>query len=122
MEILIVDDSPAVRRCVVRMLERLGHEAQEADGAGALLRATSRRLPDLVICDVCLGDGDGIELCSRLRRAHPHFPLILMSGDPESVDRAEAAGFKRILLKPFAESELVKVLAESLPSAGESRS
>lgn len=102
--ILIVDDEAVVRRVVARFLKGLGHACREAQGAAALKKAVAQEKPRAVICDIGLGDGDGIQACLELRRRLV-LPILLMTGDPEQAQRGRAAGFE-VLLKPFTREEL----------------
>ncbi len=97
--VLIVDDHPSFRTSARLLLEHEGFEVvgEAADGAGGLA-ATSRLNPDVVLLDVGLPDGDGLDLAARLRTVD-HRPTIVLTSSREAhdfgpeVDRSGAAGF-----------------------------
>jgi two-component system, cell cycle sensor histidine kinase and response regulator CckA len=79
--ILVVEDDPAVRRAVVRVLARFGiqvTEAQDADSALAALEGGGSF--DLVLTDLVLPGADGLRLVERIRELRPGIRLIVMSG------------------------------------------
>ena len=69
---------------------------------------------DLALCDVDLPDGDGISLASVFLGALPSLPVIIASGDPKNLERAQEAGFSRCLEKPFSLENLQALLEEAL--------
>lgn len=108
MQLLVVDDHPEVLDLVSRALTREGHNVREASTmaqARALLR---ERSPDVMILDVALPDGTGIELCRELRDAGQLFPILLLTAHGEVPQRVAGldAGADDFLPKPFAVAEL----------------
>ncbi len=106
--ILVVEDEPELRRYVRLALERAGLEAHEADGVerGAIEAATRR--PDLVVLDLGLPDGDGVDLIRRLR-SWSDLPIIVLSARIDERDKVDAldAGADDYLVKPFGAAELL---------------
>ena len=106
--ILVVEDEPEIRRIVRLVLEREGHEIHEADGVerGAIEAGTRR--PDLVILDLGLPDGEGVDLIRRLR-TWSDVPVIVLSARTDEADKVEAldAGADDYLVKPFGSPELL---------------
>jgi two-component system KDP operon response regulator KdpE len=106
--VLVVEDEPEIRRVVRLALEREGHEAFEADGVerGAIEAATRR--PDLVVLDLGLPDGDGVDLVRQLR-TWSDVPVIVLSARTDEADKVEAldAGADDYLVKPFGAAELL---------------
>jgi response regulator NasT len=112
LRILIVEDETIVGMGLQNLLTAMGHEviAQAASAAEALEQFRERH-PDVVLVDVRLDGGDGIELaaqCLRLRRV----PMIVISAysDAELVDRAAAAGVFGYLVKPVEQGQLAAQL------------
>ena len=106
--ILIVEDEAEIRRFVRLTLEAEGVEAFEADGVQrGLIEAASRR-PDLVVLDLGLPDGDGVDLIRNLR-TWSAVPLIVLSARSGEADKIEAldAGADDYLVKPFGAGELL---------------
>jgi response regulator NasT len=105
---MIVEDETLVAMGLQDQLARLGHEviAQAGSAAEALEQFTERQ-PDLVLLDVRLNGGDGIELagaCLKVRRA----PMIVISAysDAELIRRAGEAGVFGYLIKPVEQGQL----------------
>lgn len=124
--VLHVDDDPAVRRAVARMLEVGGFRVlAEADGLAGLAAARRAR-PDLVILDVDLPALSGFEVCVRLR-ADPvtrRVPILHLSGARIEVrDRVQGfeGGADAYLVQPVSAEELVAV-AQALVARGSRRS
>lgn len=80
--VLVVDDEPAIRRFVARVLDEEGYEVTEAgDGTEALdmIRAGAAN-PEIVITDIVMPKMNGVELLQSLSLLRPALPVILMSG------------------------------------------
>lgn len=123
--VLVVEDEPAVRRSIRRMLERHGYHVVEArHGADALQVYRGRTTPiDLVVTDISMPELGGPALVAVLRAKRPALPVIFMSGyaerDPwEGPTPPPRTGF---IAKPFDPATLlhqVRRLLESAPSHG----
>ncbi|MBI3155950.1 MAG: response regulator [Burkholderiales bacterium] len=106
--ILVVEDEPDIRRFVRMALESEGHEVFEAPSQQrGLIEAGSRR-PELVIVDLGLPDGDGVDLIRDLR-GWSSAPVIVLSARSGEVDKVAAldAGADDYLVKPFGAGELL---------------
>jgi PAS domain S-box-containing protein len=118
--ILVVEDEPAVRTLVGRVLERAGFSVvPAADGAEAL-RAfdADATAVDLVLTDIVMPGMSGIELVRELRLRRPGLRVLLMSGYTEdSVGHGQ--GRLELLAKPFTEDQLISGVRASLARAGD---
>ena len=105
---LIVDDDPALRELVGDHLTRYGLAARLADSAAAMRRELARGGIDIVLLDLMLPDGDGIELCRDLRM-HSKMPVIMLTaqGDPISRVLGLEMGADDYVAKPFEPRELL---------------
>jgi two-component system KDP operon response regulator KdpE len=106
--ILIVEDEPEIRRFVRMTLESEAHEVHEAGTLQrGLIEAGSRR-PDLVVLDLGLPDGDGVDLIRDLR-TWSAIPVIVLSARGSEADKIAAldAGADDYLVKPFGAGELL---------------
>jgi two-component system KDP operon response regulator KdpE len=106
--ILVVEDEAEIRRFVVLALERDGFVVHEADSvARGLIEAGSRR-PDLLVVDLGLPDGDGVDLIRDLR-TWSDAPVLVLSARTDEGDKIEAldAGADDYLVKPFGAGELL---------------
>jgi adenylate cyclase len=109
--ILIVDDEPANRALLRKLLSHHGYDIVEAEDGVAALGAVEEHDPDLVCLDVMMPRIDGIEVCQRLRNQpnHAGLPILLLTALDRSDDRARGleAGANDFLSKPFDEIELI---------------
>ena len=109
MAILVVDDDAGLRRAVRRVLASQGFEVEvAATGAEALLLLRARAF-DLVVLDVMMPGGDGIEVCERLRAEGDRLPVLMLTARDAVRDRVAGldAGADDYLVKPFANEELL---------------
>jgi two-component system OmpR family response regulator len=108
MDVLIVDDSQELLDLVDRALTREGHEVRLAPTIAAARRQIAERAPELMVLDLELPDGTGIELCRALRREQARFPILLLTAHGEVPQRVAGldAGADDFLAKPFAIAEL----------------
>jgi DNA-binding response OmpR family regulator len=103
--ILLVDDEPAIRESLAFALRRDGFEVEEA---ASLREARSLAgTADLVILDLVLPDGNGLEFLRSLR-AHSDVPVIVLTSRDEETDRVVGLeiGADDYVLKPFSPREV----------------
>jgi len=106
--ILVVEDEAEIRRFVSLALERDGFDVYEADGVQRGLIEAGTRRPELVVLDLGLPDGDGVDLIRDLR-TWSDVPVLVLSARTDEQDKVEAldAGADDYLVKPFGASELL---------------
>jgi DNA-binding response OmpR family regulator len=113
--VLVVEDDAATAEFLIDNLRADGFRAACATGVGEGLRAIEVRQPDLVLLDLLLDDGHGLELLDRVRsadglasRLDPDLPVIVLSGRTGETDRVRgfARGCDDYVGKPFAYPEL----------------
>ncbi len=114
LRLLVVDDHEVVRQGLVSLLgRRAGFEvvAQAGSVAESITQA-ARYEPDLVVMDVRLPDGSGIEACREIRAARPETRVIMLTSypDEEAVLSAIIAGASGYLLKQIRGRDLVAAL------------
>jgi two-component system chemotaxis response regulator CheY len=116
-QVLLVEDSRAVRNYVSSILESAGgYEVVEVDNGFEALRALPRAEFSLIVTDVNMPDVNGIEL-TRFVRKNPKFartPVIVISTDASGPDtrRALDAGADAFVAKPFTADEFLAALAQ----------
>ncbi|MBK9216803.1 MAG: response regulator [Chloracidobacterium sp.] len=121
--ILVVDDSPTVRKLIAGKLEKCGHTVIcAADGVEALDQLEAG-LPDLVLLDIAMPRMDGYEVCKQIR-ANPEardLPVVMISGKDGFFDkvRGRMAGTTGYVTKPFGPETLMKALETYLAPANE---
>ena len=109
--VLLVEDDPAIARSVVYALERDGlkvaHSLQLLDAR----RQLALRMPDILILDIGLPDGSGLDWCQQLRAdaASRHLPILILSAQGEEIDRVLGLelGADDYVTKPFSPRELL---------------
>ena len=101
--VLVVDDDADLRKMLQRLLRRVGFEIVEVDSGRAALAELSARRFDVVLSDIHMPDGDGLELLRSVRRIDLDIPILLMSGKPDVKTAATALEFGafRYLTKPL---------------------
>ncbi len=102
LRILLVDDNDDTRVSLTELLNRRGHDVRAAEGVEAALRAAAGSEIDLLISDIELTDGTGLQLLQALRRQRP-VPAIALSGfgSSDDMELSRAAGFALHLMKPI---------------------
>lgn len=107
--ILIVDDDPEIRTLLARYLTGQGFRVQMAANRRECEASLTEGLPDLVVLDVMLPDGSGLDICRDLRARRAQLPIIMLTALKEDVDRIIGLeiGADDYLGKPFNPRELV---------------
>ncbi len=120
--VLIVDDEPTICWALERILRREGYRTEVAANARSALEKAAARAPDVVIMDVRLPDGDGIEVLDRIRQATgSELPAVVVTafGDMETAVRAVDRGALEYLCKPFEPEQIVEAVARAVRSRPE---
>ena len=114
LRLLVVDDHEVVRQGLVALLDRRsGFEVvAQAGSVAESIAMAARHEPDLVIMDVRLPDGSGIEACREIRAARPETRVVMLTSypDEEAVLSAIIAGASGYLLKQIRGRDLVSAL------------
>jgi two-component system KDP operon response regulator KdpE len=105
--VLVIEDEPQMRRFLRPALEGQGYRVVEAGTAREGMALASSHNPDLVILDLGLPDGDGVEVTQRLREWSTA-PIVVVSARGQEKDKVAAldAGADDYLTKPFGTGEL----------------
>ncbi|MBP7148569.1 MAG: response regulator transcription factor [Acidobacteria bacterium] len=109
MRLLIVEDEPRLARRLADGLREEGFAVDLAPSAAAARRLAERASYDLVLLDVMLGDGSGLELLRRWRSTGLHAPVLVLTARDLVEDKLDGfrAGADDYLTKPFAFEELL---------------
>lgn len=123
--ILIIDDDEGVRTLLARILEIGSHSVLEADNGRKALGLLATHAVDMVITDIIMPDMEGIEIIMRLRRTHPHLPIIAISGGArisanDHLTMARKLGADLTLCKPVSPAELLEAVHHVFTSHAES--
>jgi two-component system, OmpR family, KDP operon response regulator KdpE len=106
--VLIIEDEPQMRRFLRPALEGQGYRVLEATTAAEAMLEASSHNPDLVVLDLGLPDGDGIDVARRLREWSA-VPIVVVSARGQEADKVAAldAGADDYVTKPFGMAELL---------------
>lgn len=117
MKLLVVEDEPTLRQALLRLVAQWGYAAQAAESASEALAWLELDHFDLILLDLGLPDGDGLELCRRLRQQQCHHqPLVLMlTGRDSRGDKLAGleGGADDYVVKPF-DPELLQARIRAL--------
>ena len=114
--ILIVDDHPLIREGLTQWINRAGdlEVCGEAETAAQAMSRVEKLKPDLVLVDLSLAGGDGLELVKSLRALQPDRPLLVLSMHDESLNagRALRAGARGYIMKRVGGERVVGAIRE----------
>ncbi len=122
MNILLVDDHADTSRALKRLLERMGYQVQTADSVSSALQASQSAPFDIVISDIGLPDGSGLDLMREILQRNEEVKGVALSGFgmEEDIRKSKEAGFVEHLTKPVdfvtLESVLARLKSESTVS------
>ena len=109
LQVLTIEDDPAIRRGIVDALRFAGYDTLEAaDGQLGLEMATKRQF-DLLLLDLVLPKRDGFSILAEVRRLRPTLPVIVLTARGEESDRVRGLrdGADDYVVKPFSVKELL---------------
>jgi two-component system nitrogen regulation response regulator GlnG len=114
--ILVVDDDAAIRTVVGQALRRLGHEVKAVASLADMHLQLAAGLPDVLITDVVLPDGNGLDMVAALLAKHPALPVIILSAQNTltTAVRATEVGAFDYLPKPFDLDMLARTVKGAL--------
>jgi CheY-like chemotaxis protein len=109
-----VEDEPATLRLMARLLGRLGHEVMTADSIAHAVGAVEAAEFDLIISDIGLPDGSGLDLMRRIVSRQGPMPAIALTGYgmEEDIRRSRDAGFTAHLTKPIDFAKLETIIRQ----------
>jgi len=118
--ILLVEDDEHLRPMLKLVLERAGHQVQEAGNGNEALEIYNRHPADLVVTDLVMPDKEGLETIRELRRIDPDVKIIAMSGGGRTgiknyLEMAKSFGADHILAKPFSNQEILDSIQLVIP-------
>ena len=108
--ILFIDDEDLLREAMYDILTDLGYEVEMEESGEKAVRTFTEHPGefDLVLTDLMLLDIMGDQIARRIRSIRPDMPVVVMTGTPDNLplDKAEAAGVRKVLPKPLTRAEL----------------
>jgi two-component system response regulator RegA len=118
-KVMLVDDDAALRRNMVRILEREGFSVLAAAGVKEAYEVAADAMPELAVVDLNLEDGHGMELVGGLQQLHPGIRVLVLTGYDSIASSLVAmrAGAMGYLAKPVQPKDLVAALLGATPDA-----
>jgi DNA-binding response OmpR family regulator len=117
-KVLIIDDSPTIRRIVQSVFERAGFEVSFASEGSEGVRIALMNLPNIVLLDIMMEGLHGFEVCKMLRAnsSMNRTAIIIMSGRSykPDIDMAMTLGADSYIVKPFSGEEILKTAIEHM--------
>jgi two-component system, OmpR family, response regulator len=118
--ILVVDDDDSIRELLGMALRHVGFDVELAGACLDARNMIERNTPDLMVLDVMLPDGDGIDFCKRLRAGGLRSSVLFLTARDTTEDKVRGltVGGDDYLTKPFSLEELVARIRAILRRAG----
>ena len=116
LHLFVVDDEPVIAATTVTILQTKGYAARLFTNPIEALAAGLHAPPDLLITDMNMPSLSGLELAILMKAQHPKLQILLLSGDPASIDlvvQARSRGHNLTLfMKPISPAELLMQVDE----------
>ena len=108
-KLLLVDDDPDILQVLKANLELYGYEVLLAPTWAAAKGVLDIQFPDLIILDLMLPDGNGIDICKELKKQYPTVPIIMLTAKDRVSDKVAGleSGADDYIVKPFETLELL---------------
>jgi len=117
-KVLIVDDEPAIRNILARILSNKGHQAQTVSSGKAALAILHEKGYDLLVADLKMSGVSGMELYETLKKKSPDMAdrTVFITGDTmtEETNDFLASSGRPYLAKPFTPMEFLEVIENAL--------
>jgi FixJ family two-component response regulator len=116
IRVAIVDDEPAVRTALARLLEASSFEAKTYGSAREFIDCMGRDTPECLVVDVHMPDFSGLELQRYLNRINMKIPTVVITAfdDVATRERSSASGASAFLTKPLDGTALVHAIKEAM--------
>jgi CheY-like chemotaxis protein len=120
MRILLVEDHEDTNRSLTQLLRRRGYQVEPAHSVRTALEAAAQHTFDVLVSDIGLPDGSGIELMEKIRNNHPIFGIALTGfGMEDDLRKSYEVGFNHHLVKPVDLNRLDALIQQAEPVAAE---
>lgn len=120
LRVIVADDVVEIRQLIAQWMEEQGHTVEHASTGREVIRTALARPCDLIITDILMPDGDGLDVIIALKRAHPGIRIVGISGGgkhmtaPDALQLAQAIGGDAMLLKPFTRKQLLEAVERAM--------
>jgi len=110
-DVILIEDDNDLREFLRDGLANTGYTVREADGGTDGLTQFMARPAEIVITDMVMAEGEGMETLMALRDARPAPKVLVISGNPLYVEQSLLLGANGALLKPFTLTAMLDTLA-----------
>lgn len=121
--ILIVDDEPQICKLLSRMMELEGYKVYQASDCQSTLKQLKQFTPYVVLCDVFLPDGNGVELAGTVKKLYPELEVILLTAHgniPDGVQAIKNGAFDYIT-KGDDNNKIIPLISRAMEQAKKNR-
>lgn len=108
--ILLIEDNEELRTTIMKGLVNVGHDVTTASGGIKGLEIINSKKIDVVVTDIVMSAGEGVETLRWIKEIKPNLPVIAMSGFPQYLDFIKRLGATDTLKKPFKIKDLLKII------------
>ncbi len=118
--LLVVDDEQSLLEFLHLLFEEEGYDVERANSVAEARRTIAAATYDLVLCDILMPDGNGLDLLREIKERQPHTAVIMMTAYTSTKSAIEAMklGAYNYISKPFDVEELKVVVAKALEKTG----
>jgi len=108
-QLLVIDDDPDILKVLKANLELYGFDGITVENWTKAKGILDNQIPDLIILDLMLPDGSGIEICRLLKNQYPRMPIIMLTAKDSVSDKVVGfeSGADDYVVKPFETLELI---------------
>lgn len=121
--LLIIDDEPIIRKLLSRMMELEGYEVHCAEDCSSGMKALRRFKPEVVLCDVFLPDGNGVDMIKKLKEAQPGCEVVLLTAHGNIADGVQAIknGAFDYIVKGDDNRKIIPIISRAMTQAGKDK-
>ncbi|HJD74940.1 MAG TPA: sigma 54-interacting transcriptional regulator, partial [Bacteroides reticulotermitis] len=117
--LLIIDDEPMIRKLLSRMMELEGYEVLQATDFSSGLKLLKQHLPQVILCDVFLPDGNGVDMVPEIKKIHAECEVILLTAHgniPDGVQAIKNGAFDYIT-KGDDHNKIIPIISRAMQQA-----
>ena len=120
--LLIIDDEPIIRKLLSRMMELEGYEVSQAPDCTQGMRQVQQHNPQVVLCDVFLPDGNGVEMVKRIKSVAPLCEVILLTAHGNIADGVQAIknGAFDYITKGDDNNKIIPIISRAMDKVNQS--
>jgi CheY-like chemotaxis protein len=127
LSIIVADDVEGITHLVQHWLEEQGHHVTCASSGSEVAVLLKQKPVDLMITDIIMPDGDGLEVMLELKKSHPNARVLAISGGGaylrarDCLNLAKGLGANAVLMKPFNREQLLAAVKAACAEVGSGR-